>query len=133
MNYIFTVWSVTVFVENRIQEKIDYAELEKAIGFSLAHIRDVFAKTTGTPLSKYILNRKIANAAFEILHSKQSILNIATKYGFTSHDTFTRAFKRVAGLTPIEFRQKRPPVGRINLCASAYGVGLLNQRKDEKS
>lgn len=135
MDYFFTIWSVIVFVENRIQEKIDYTELEKATGFSLAHIRDVFIKKTGTPLSRYILSRKVANTAFEILHNHQSILNIATKYGFSNHDTFTRAFKRITGLTPSEFKEKRPSVGRIKLCAGVYGIGLLNQvkREDDKS
>ena len=132
MNYFLTIWSVIVFIENRIQEKIDYTELEKATGFSLAHIRDVFVKETGTSLSRYILNRKIANAAFEILHNHQNILNIAIKYGFSNHDTFTRAFKRVTGLTPIDFKEKRPAVGRIKLCAGVYGIGLLNQAKREE-
>jgi len=131
MDYFLTIWSVIVFVENRIQEKINYTELEKATGFSLAHIRDVFVKKTGIPLSRYILTRKVANAAFEILHNHQNILSIATKYGFSNHDTFTRAFKRITGLTPIEFKKNRPSVGRIKLCAGVYGIGLLNQVKSE--
>ena len=130
MNYFLTIWSVIVFVENRIQEKIDYSELEIATGFSLAHIRDVFVKETGISLSRYILNRKIANASFEILYSRQNIFDIALKYGFSNHDTFTRAFKRVTGITPIEFRKKRPAIGRIKLCAGVYGIGLLNIKKD---
>ena len=130
MNYFLTIWSVIVFVENRIQEKIDYSELEIATGFSLAHIRDVFVKETGISLSRYILNRKIANASFEILYSRQNIFDIALKYGFSNHDTFTRAFKRVTGLTPIEFRKKLPAIGRIKLCAGVYGIGLLNIKKD---
>jgi len=131
MDYFLTIWSVIVFIENRIQEKINYTELEKATGFSLAHIRDVFVKKTGIPLSRYVLTRKVANAAFEILHNHQNILNIATKYGFSNHDTFTRAFKRVTGLTPFDFKEKRPAVGRIKLCAGVYGIGLLNQVKRE--
>ena len=131
MDYFLTIWSVIVFIENRIQEKINYTELEKATGFSLAHIRDVFVKKTGIPLSRYILTRKVTNAAFEILHNHQNILNIATKYSFSNHDTFTRAFKRVTGLTPINFKEKRPAVGRIKLCAGVYGIGLLNQVKRE--
>lgn len=131
MDYFLTIWSVIVFIENRIQEKIDYAELEKATGFSLAHIRDVFAKKTGMTLSRYILARKIANTAFEILHNHQNILYIATKYGFSNHDTFTRAFKRVTGLTPADFKKNRPTVGRIKLCAGVYGIGLLNQTRRE--
>lgn len=77
MDYFFTLSSVIVFVENRIQEKVNYAELEKATGFSLAHIRDIFVEKTETPLSRYILSRRVANAALEILHNQQNILNFA--------------------------------------------------------
>lgn len=133
MDYFLTVSSIIIYIENRIEEKIDYGELERATGFSIAHIRDIFVMKTGISLSRYILIRKISNAAYEILYNKQSITDIATKYGFTNYDTFTRAFKRITGLTPTEFKKKRPPVGNIKLCACAFGVGILNpiERKDE--
>ena len=126
MDYFLTVSSIIIFIENRIQERIDYNELERATGFSMAHIRDIFVMRTGMTLSKYILTRKIANAAYEILYNHHSIITIASKYGFSSHDTFTRAFKRITGLTPSEFKKKRPPVGRVKLCACVYGIGFLN-------
>lgn len=132
VDYSLTIWSVIAFVENRIQEKIDYAELEKATGFSLQHLRDVFARLTGISLSRYILTRKIANAAYEILYSKQTILDIAQKYSFSNHDTFTRAFKRITGMTPAEFRKRRPQMGRIKLCSGIYGIGFLNQVRIEE-
>lgn len=103
---------------------IDYVSLEKATGFSLAHIRDIFAQKTGKPLSKYILERKISNAAFEIIHSQETFITIAEKYGFTNADTFTRAFKRITGLVPSDFRKRRMSVSRVKLCAGVYGVGL---------
>jgi AraC family transcriptional regulator len=132
VDYFIIIWTVIVFFENRILERIDYSELERATGFSLQHIRDVFARKTGVSLAKYVLTRKIANAAFEILYSDQTILDIAEKYSFSNHDTFTRAFKRVTGMTPADFRKKRPPVGRIKLCSGVYGVGFLNEvRKEE--
>lgn len=133
MDYFLTISSIVIFIENRIQDRIDYKELERTTGFSIAHIRDIFVKRTGVTLSKYILNRKISNAAYEILHNHHSLIHIASKYGFSNHDTFTRAFKRVTGLTPSEFKKKRPPVGRILLCAGVFGVGLLNpvKREDE--
>ena len=108
MDYFLTIWSVIVFIENRIQEKINYTELEKSTSFSLAHIRDVFVKKTEIPLSRYILTRKVANAAYEILHNHQNILNIATKYGFSNHDTFTRAFNVLQDLHPLSLRKSDP-------------------------
>lgn len=126
MVYFLTVSSIIINIENRVEEKIDYLELERTTGFSIAHIRDIFAMKTGMTLSKYILIRKISNAAYEVLYNNQSIMDISMKYGFTNYDTFTRAFKRITGLTPSEFKKRRPPVGKIKLCACAFGIGLIN-------
>ncbi len=131
MDYFLTVSSIIIYIENRVEEKIDYIELERVTGFSIAHIRDIFVTKTGMTLSRYILIRKISNAAYEILYNNQSIIDISVKYGFANYDTFTRAFKRITGLSPSEFKKRRPPVGRIKLCACAFGLGLLNAKKDE--
>ncbi len=122
MDYFIVIWSVVVFVENRLLSGFEYAELEKATGFSLSHIRSLFVKFTGKPLARYILSRRIAHAAFDIIHSEESILNISAKYGFNNPDTFTRAFNRITGFTPQDFRKRRCVVGRIKLCAGVYGV-----------
>jgi len=121
--FIF-IWTVVIFVESRMGTGFDYAELEKATGFSLPHIRAVFAKQTGKSLSRYILSRRIANAAFEIVHSGQNILDIATKYGFSNPDSFTRAFRRIAGINPNDFRKRKISVGRKTLCAGVFGVSI---------
>ena len=115
---------VIVYVEKRIKTNIHYSELERETGFSLAHVRDIFAKKTGRSLSKYILERKICNAAFEIAHTRESLSAIAENYGFNNPDTFTRAFRRVTGLTPSDFRKRKITVGRIKLCGGVYGVGF---------
>lgn len=124
MDYFLMVSAVAVFVESRIKSGFKYSELEKSVGFSLPHIRAVYAKTTGKSLSRYILSRRIANAAFELAHTGNRILDIATKYGFSNHDTFTRAFRRVTGVTPKEFRKLRQPVGSAVLCSGVYAVSV---------
>lgn len=100
MDHCILIWSVAVFVENRLESGFDYAQLEKAAGYSLAHIRDVFSRLMGTTLSRYVLGRRVAHAAFDMIHSSDSLLNIAGRYGFENPDTFTRAFYRMTGLMP---------------------------------
>ena len=124
MDHYITIWSAVIFVENRLQSGFDYAGLAKATGFSLPYVRAVFAKYTGKSLSRYITERKIANAAFEIVHSRQRLVDIASKYGFSSPDSFTRAFRRIAGVNPSTFRKQRRSVGRVLLCAGVYGVSI---------
>lgn len=124
MDQYLMVSSVVIFVENRIQCGFEYSELEKAVGFSLSTIRAAFTKVTGKPLSRYVLSRRISNAAFEITHSNESILDIAPKYGFTNPDSFTRAFRRITGYNPCDFRKQRKSVDRVILCAGVFGVSV---------
>ena len=129
MDYFMVVCTVVVYVENRVKGEISYAELEKETGFSIAHIRELFVQTTGQPLARYVLERKICNAAFDVAHSRERLGEIAARYGFQNPDTFTRAFRRVAGVTPSEFRKKKLRVGRIKLCAGVYGVGFPSKEE----
>lgn len=127
MDYFNFLISVAAYVENRLNGEFDYNQLERVTGFSLPHIRDVFKRNTNNTLAKYILHRKLSNAAFEIIHSSKTILDIANGYGFDSYDTFTRAFKRYTSMTPSEFRKNRCTVGRVILAAGIYGPGIQKQ------
>lgn len=128
MDYFCFIQSVVSYIENRLKSDICQANLESISGFSYSHVRDVFKECTKIPLGKYVLYRKVSNAAFEIAHSEKSILSIALDYGFESYDTFTRAFKRIVGMTPSEFRKKGFQVGRIKLTAGIYGPGITNYK-----
>lgn len=104
------ITAIIQFIESHVKGKIQYQELEKAIGMSYRYIRQIFPEYTHLSLSRYINSRKIANAAFELINTDQDITDIALNYGFDAYDTFTRVFKRQTGLTPSEFRKVRPPV-----------------------
>lgn len=129
MNYIL-IWSVCTFVESHVQEEIPMEELVRQTGFSLAHIRDVFRRCTGKPLSRYVQERKIANAARELLDTDRTILDIAVHYGFSGRTVFSRVFRWHTGYTPSRFRAEAPVLGRVRLCAGVYGVSLPQRRED---
>lgn len=44
-------------------------------------------------------------AARELIETDSTVLEIAVKYGYNSHEVFTRAFVRLWGMTPSVFRQ----------------------------
>lgn len=121
MDYSFLLWSTTTFIETRIKEQIEYSELEDKVGFSYRHIRETFKACTGITLAKYILQRRIVNAAFEIVHTNKSLTQIACDYSFDSYDTFTRAFRRMFSYNPSDVRSNRCKlkVGRKRI---SYGV-----------
>lgn len=130
MNHYILIWSVCTFVESHVQEEISVEELVRQTGFSLAHIRDVFRKSTGKPLSRYMQERRIANAARELLDTDRTILDIAVHYGFSGRTVFSRAFRRYTGYTPSWFRTEAPVLPRVRLCAGVYGTALPKRRED---
>lgn len=105
-------------------------EFVRQTGFSLAHIRDVFRKCTGKSLSRYVQERRIANAAQELLDTDRTILDIAVHYGFSGRTVFSRAFRRHTDYTPSQFRAEAPVLARVRLCAGVYGAALPRRWED---
>lgn len=124
MNQYILIWSVCTFVEAHVQEDIHLEELACQTGFSLAHIRDVFRENTGKPLSRYIQERKIANAAQSLLYTDDMIIDIAVRYGYSGRTVFSRTFRRLTGYTPSQLRTERPAIAPIRLCAGVFGPDL---------
>lgn len=128
MDYSFFIWSTATFIETRVKEPIEYAALEKTVGFSYRHIRETFKECTGITLSRYILLRRIANSAFEIVHTGKSLMEIASEYMFDSYDTFTRAYKRHTNFSPSDFRSRLcgMKVGRKRLLVGMFAPAIIN-------
>lgn len=122
--YFCLIQSLVSYIEARVQKDIDEQLLAREMSVSAAHIRDVFKSYTGRPLVRYITERRIAHAAFELAHTTRQAARIAEAYGFGTSDTFTRAFKRLTGMTPTEFRASNLPSGRTMLTAGVYGPEL---------
>ncbi len=64
-----------------------------------------FRTSMGESFASYLQNLRITNAR-ELLHdSELSVKAIATMVGYASDTSFRRSFKRVTGLTPVEYRE----------------------------
>ena len=130
MSYPTCVKAIICYIEAHIQdEKFDYCELQERIGFSQAHIRDLFYKNTGFSLAKYVRMRKVKCSAAELINTDKSILEIAYQYGFSNPETYTRAFQKIVGVTPSVFRRQRPIVGKEELFTGVYSIGILGVKE----
>ena len=130
MSYPTCTKALICYIEAHIMDgQLPYGELEKQIGFSWAHIRDLFRKSTGYPLVRYVQMRKIKSSAIQLINTDKTILEISCEFGFANPETYTRAFHKVTGMTPSEFRRRRPVVAKEELCTGVYGIGILPQKE----
>lgn len=130
MSYPLHTHAIIGYIEAHIRDgKLDYAELEYRRGFSYAHIRDFFKKHTGISLGQYIRTRRLYVSAFELLHTDKSVMELALTYGYSNHESYTRAFTKTLGRTPSAFRKERPMMGKAELTEGIYGIGLLKSKE----
>ena len=92
-------------IEARIDEEIPVWELANAAALSPFYYQRLFARLVKKPLREYIKLRRLARASEALRSGKDKILDVATQYGFSSHDVFSRAFKDTYGITPTQYRE----------------------------
>ncbi|HEX2947206.1 MAG TPA: helix-turn-helix domain-containing protein [Clostridia bacterium] len=103
------------YIDKNITRNVSLYDISREAGFSVPHFYRLFRRLTGDTVGAYILRRRMAMAARELLESTRAITCIAYEYGFESHDVFTRAFTRVYGMSPNKYRHSNglPPLKRL--------------------
>ena len=71
-----------------------------------SYLSKLFAKEMGIPIKAYILKAKVATAQNILTFSDFSISDIAYSLGFSTQSAFAAAFRRITGLTPMQYRNR---------------------------
>ena len=93
------------YIEEHIKEDITLEQLSGLCFYSTHHYHRVFQSVIGIPVADYIKKRKLSVASGEIIGTDKKIIDIALDYGFNSHETFSRGFKRIFDITPNDYRK----------------------------
>jgi len=82
-------------------------ELAKQSGLSRSSFAERFTGFVGTPPMQYLQRWRLQMAASQLLDGASSIAAVAARTGYESEAAFSRAFKRVLGQPPAEWRDNR--------------------------
>lgn len=107
MNWLSKMGVAANYIENNLCGKIDISSLAKILCCSTYEFQRLFSFIVGVPLSEYIMKRKLTLAGNDIRNDELKIIDVAVKYGYESHSSFTRAFKEFHGITPTAARTQK--------------------------
>lgn len=102
MNTFARMNKVINYIEENITEEIDYETAAAIACCSKNQFQRFFSYITDISLSEYIRRRRLTLSAFELQQNKWKVIEIANKYGYDSHASFTRAFREYHGISLTE-------------------------------
>ena len=92
------------YVRTNISKNLKIGEIADAFGYSSKYLSHLFSEVSGMSLKQFIMNAKIETASFFLTDSDRTVSEIASELGFSDVHNFSRAFKKVTGLSPSTYR-----------------------------
>ena len=96
------------FFQNRYDGKVTINDLADELFLSASQTGRIVKKIFGMSFKRVLLKQRIENACMLIDKSDMSFDSVAEKSGYSSYNGFFFAFKKYTGLTPEEYKKKRP-------------------------
>ena len=97
---------VANYVRRHLSEPISTERMAGELYMSRPYLSARFKKETGETLTDFILREKTEEAKRLLRWSDRSASAVAAYLGFSSHSHFIRVFRKYAGVTPNEWRER---------------------------
>jgi transcriptional regulator GlxA family with amidase domain len=94
------------YIEENIEEKISFEKLASMLAISRRNFDRRFVKATGNTPVEYLQRVKVEAAKKELEKGRKTIFEIMSDVGYVDDKAFREVFKKVTGLSPLEYRNK---------------------------
>jgi AraC-like DNA-binding protein len=105
--------TVESYINDHIYERIEVSELSKALKISVPYLYKIFSSYFYLPPYQYILKKKIFYSMKLLSDSDDSINGIAYSLGFTDQSHYCNEFKKIAGFSPLQYRNSIQSTGNV--------------------
>ena len=102
---IYNITRALAFIEGHLRDDICVTDMARECGYSLYHFIRLFNQLVHHTPYDYLIRRRLAQAAEELLISPRRLIDIAVDYRFQTAESFTRAFNRVYHVLPSQARK----------------------------
>jgi AraC family transcriptional regulator len=101
---------VLVHIQQNLDEALRLDELSAVAGFSPFHFHRIFRGLIGEPVKEHVRRLRLERAAHRLRHGGQPVTEMSLDAGYQTLESFTRAFHKMFGLSPTEFRARHAVV-----------------------
>lgn len=117
MNQLEHLNDALAYIEDHLDGTLDTDEAARIAACSAYQLKRMFPYLAGITLSEYVRCRAMTRAAQDLLGTHEKVIDIALRYGYESPTAFSKAFRRVHGMSPSDARQ---PGAKVTLHPRSY-------------
>jgi AraC family transcriptional regulator len=92
------------YMETHLLENIDGYDVAEAVHISPFYFQKGFKLMTGWTIAEYIRYRRLYLAALDVIAAGDKVIDTAYKYGYETPESFTKAFTRFHGVSPMQMK-----------------------------
>lgn len=93
-------------IENNIESKLTIEEIAEKVALGRRSLERRFRQATNNSVLEYIQRVKMEAAKRRFENSHKNINEVMLEVGYTDDKAFRTTFKKITGLTPVEYRKK---------------------------
>ncbi|MDO4876510.1 MAG: AraC family transcriptional regulator [Oscillospiraceae bacterium] len=108
MEWLTGIRSAIDFIENNLENDISVQDVADKVFISPIFLQRGFSLMTGFSIGEYIRNRRLYQAALDLVNTEDLVIVIAYRYCYETPESFTKAFSRFHGVTPSQVRNSTP-------------------------
>jgi len=94
------------FIEKNYGDKITVDQIASMLALGRRNLERRFKKATANSIVEYIQRVKIEAAKMSLESSYENVNEVMYKVGYTDTKAFRTTFKKITGLSPLEYRNK---------------------------
>ena len=104
MDWVRMINQSITFMEEHLTDNITLADISGIVNLSAFHFQRAFSLLTGMSPAEYLRKRRLSQAGAELTDGRGKVIDIALKYGYDSPESFTKAFTRFHGSSPMQVK-----------------------------
>lgn len=105
--YMEMISTIVKYIETHIGEELSLNTIAERVNYSPSYTSRMFHKLTGETLNKYTVSKRIDRAKLLLTGGDMSLLDVSKAVGFENYNHFFRAFRKITGLSPSEYKREK--------------------------
>lgn len=107
MNALDWLEKAKQYIEHHFAEQITVEQIAELVGVDRTHFSKMYRKAYGISPIDFLLQLRMHEAKLLLKHTNYKIAEIAQAVGYQDISSFSKAFKKRVGMSPVEYRDEK--------------------------